>query len=221
MKTLLAVGFALLLPAAASAQGPITFTTGWRGPAGPSSNQYRAGPLFSVDIQPLRWSWGSAGFELSHAPRRDRTDSSAVNPPEGCYGPDQVLTTCAFRRSITGEATSQIGTLARFGPQSGTLRPFAELALGYSRTVGRARFDVWDPSGRHLTNLSGDGGSSDDGIYGRVGAGLRFQPWSSGPAFQVSGRYRWAKRGIGIDDWTEWFNERKGWEVAVGVVLRP
>jgi len=218
MRNLLVAALISSLPAAAGAQGIVTITAGFRGPAGPAYNETRAGPLFGIDVKPVRWGWGALGIELSHAPRNTETDSGAVNPPGlMCYGPDGVLTTCASSRAIAGEATSQLGVIVRFGSERPRFAPFADLGFGYYRTSQLARIDIWDPTGRLLSNLSGSQTDTEGGIYARGGIGVEVKPWAKGPALSLSGRYRWAKRGDGFDAWTEWFNDRKGTEVVVGV----
>jgi len=218
MRYLLLAALASTLPAVAGAQGIVTFTTGLRGPTGPRFDQFRAGPILGIDVRPVRWKWGSFGVELSHAPRMSTRDSGAYNPPgQLCMGPDQVLTTCGSSRSVTGEATSQLGALAHFGPALKRTAPFVELAVGYYRTSVRGESDVWDTSGRHLTNLSGGGTSTDGGVYARAGVGVEVKPWTKGPALSVSARYRFARRGDGPGAWFEWFNVRSGGELALGV----
>jgi len=211
----------LALPASASGQLPLSFTTGYRAEAGPQFDAVRAGPLFGVDLKPIRWRWGALGLELSHAPRMLRRDSGAYNPAgQGCLGPDGVLTTCASIRRHVGEGTTQLGAVAVFGPRNRRVAPFGELALGYYGAHQKDRIDIWDPAGRHLTNLSSDFSNTDGGVYARIGAGVEFAPWVRGPTLFLSARYRWAKLGIGPGDWTEWFNERKGGELVVGLRLR-
>jgi len=202
------------LPATGSAQGPVTITTGYRGP----TDGARAGPLFGIDVKPVRWRWGALGIELSHAPRIAHADSGTFNPPgQMCVGPDGVLTTCASSRRKTGEATSQLGVIVRFGSERPRFAPFADLGLGYYRTSALEWVDIWDPAGRLLSNLSGSHTDTEGGIYARGGIGMEVKPWAKGPALSLSGRYRWAKRGVGIDDWTEWFNDRRGAELVLGV----
>ena len=215
MRYLLTAALISLLPAVAGAQGTWTVTSGWRGPAGPRFDKLRAGPTFGVAYTPVRWSWGAFGAEASFAPRINRTDSVAMAEP--CLGPDQVMTTCASRRSITGESTAQLGATLILGPLRHRVAPFVELGLGVSRSTRTGRTDVWDPDRRLLTNLSGSGTDTDAGIYGRIGVGLQFKPWKNGPAVLTSVRYRSAYRGAGPGDWMEWFNERSGYELTLGV----
>lgn len=219
MRNLLTAVLLASVPATASAQPPLSFTTGYRARTGPEFDAVRAGPLFGVDVKPIRWGWGALGLELSHAPRMMCRDSGAYAPPQGCYGPDGVLTTCASIRRHVGEGTTQLGAVAAFGPRNRRVAPFGELALGYYGAHMKDRIDIWDPAGRHLTNLSSNASNTDGEVYARIGAGIEFAPWRNGPALFLSARYRWAKLGIGPGDWTEWFNDRKGGEVAVGVRL--
>jgi hypothetical protein len=218
MRKLIGVALLVVIPAAANAQGSVTLTIGFRGPAGPRFDKTRVGPLFGVDVKPIRWGWGALGIELSHAPRIAPNDSGAYSPAgQGCLGPDGIFTTCASSRRVRGEATSQLGAIARFGPQSRRAAPFVELGVGYYRTSQRDRIEIWDPSGRPLTNLSHDAKTTDPGVYARAGLGIEVKASSRGPALSLSARYRWAKRGSGINEWMEWFNERGGGEVVVGV----
>jgi hypothetical protein len=221
MRYLLTGALLALLPATASAQLPLSFTTGYRAAAGPQFDAVRAGPLFGIDVKPIRWGWGALGLELSHAPRLLRRDSGNYSPAgQGCFGPDGELTTCASIRRHVGEGTTQLGAVAVFGPRNRRVAPFGELALGYYAAHMKDRIDIWDPEGRHLTNLSSNVSNTEGGVYARIGAGVEFAPWPSGPALFLTARYRWARLGFGIGDWTEWFNERKGGEVVAGVRLR-
>ena len=136
------------------------------------------------------------------------------------YGPGGVLTTCATIRRHLGEGTTQLGAVAVFGPRNRRVAPFAELALGYYAAHMKDRIDIWDPDGRHLTNLSSNVSNTEGGVYARIGAGVEFVPWVNGPGLFVSALYRCAKLGIGPGDWAEWFNDRKGGEVVAGVRLR-
>lgn len=220
MRNLLTAVLLASVPATGSAQLPLSFTTGYRARTGPEFDAVRAGPLFGVDVKPIRWGWGALGLELSHAPRMMRRDSGAYNPPgQGCLGPDGVLTTCASIRRHDGEGTTQLGAVAVFGPRNRRVAPFGELALGYYGAHQKEQIDIWNPAGQHLTNLSSHFSNTEGGVYARIGAGIEFSPWVRGPALFLSARYRWAKLGIGPGDWTEWFNDRKGGEIAAGVRL--
>jgi hypothetical protein len=128
MRYLLTAALLACLTATASAQLPLSFTTGYRARAGPQFDALRAGPFFGVDLTPIRWRWGALGLELSHAPRMMQRDSGAYNPPgQGCFGPDGVVTTCASIRHHVGEGTTQLGAVAVIGPRNRRVAPFGEL----------------------------------------------------------------------------------------------
>jgi hypothetical protein len=177
MRYLLFSALLASVQATAAAQLPLSFTAGYRTRAGPQFDAVRAGPLFGIDLKPVRWRWGALGLELSHAPRMMRRDSGAYSPAgQGCFGPDGVLTTCASIRRHVGEGTTQLGAVATFGPRHRRVAPFGELALGYYGAHMKDRIDIWDPSGRHLTNLASnasntDGGNDREG--GEVAVGVR------------------------------------------------
>ena len=199
------------------AQGLVTVTAGFRGGTGDKYLGLRGGPLFGVDVRPIRWGWGALGLEASLAPRLAKVDSGPYNPPgQGCYGPGGVLTTCASIRRSLGEATTQIGMIASFGPARPRTAPFVELGLGWYRSGPNNQIDIWDPNGLHLTNLSGADKSASAGVYARLGAGVRMKPWTRGPALSLSARYRWAKLG-GFPDWSEPGKDRSGLELVLGV----
>ena len=214
---LLTTALVVCLATTARAQGLVTVTAGFRGGTGDDYLGLRAGPLFGIDVRPIRWGWGALGLEASLAPRLAKVDSGPYNPPgQGCYGPGGVLTTCASIRKSLGETTTQIGMIASFGPTGPRTAPFAELGLGWYRAGPNNQTDIWDPNGLHLTNLSGADKSASAGVYARLGAGVRMKPWTRGPALSLSARYRWAKLG-GFPDWSEPGKDRSGFELVLGV----
>ena len=210
-----------LTPSPASAQGLVTFTTGFRGQAGsygtfpPGSMPVGIGPLFGLGITPLRWSWGAAGVEASWAPQMTQTDSGAYS----CFDPpgqpnQSTRAPCGFFRTSYGESTVQAGATLRIGPEQRRFAPFGELAVGYYRTSAEGRQDIWDLNRLPLANRSyAFAAGREAGPYVRLGFGVQGKPWNRGPRLAVSARYRAAR----LSPLSDYPQNRHGFELVLGV----
>jgi hypothetical protein len=230
LQFLAAGGVLASIPVTGSAQGVVTVTAGYRGPAGridPSrlgglggTDRASGGPMLGVKVDVFRRGWLALGPELSWALRMTASDSGAY-PIAGqvCVDPQGNMTTCASQRVVYGEGTGQIGLAVNMGPRHRRTAPFGELAAGYYKTFPKGREDIWDPNGVHLTNNSGTLTPDNQGIYSRFGLGIETKPWRRGPALSVSARYRWARVAADRRGLTENPLDRSGFEVVLGVRL--
>jgi len=126
----------------------------------------------------------SFGFELGF----DRFNNDVrTGGPQQCLLPGGAIGDCFFRSEHRDLGISFSG-LARIQARGQGLAPYAVIGLGVLNSRTRAREEVTDGAGNHLSNFEFDGTMKDTYAVAHVGVGLAVPIRGTALAITIEGR---------------------------------